>query len=176
MIFNFNTRPRATPFMKMIIANNQNNNNNNDNNSKELSKELLLYKKNIDEYNIISLGCNCWPSTVIKELGLRQISLPFDWMISNIDGLEKCFKNNFEFFHKDLYLNFDNTRLIDKYNFQFIHDYSDIINWEKEYEEVFAKYQRRITRFLNIMKDSKPIIILTRYLVKDIRLLKKIFE
>jgi endo-1,4-beta-mannosidase len=73
MIFNFNSIPRATPFMKMIIANNQNNNDNNDNNSKELSKELLLYKKNIDEYNIISLGCNCWPSTVIKELGLRSV-------------------------------------------------------------------------------------------------------
>jgi hypothetical protein len=150
--------------------------------------------------NYLTLGYDCSPSGALKGLNLRQFALPFDYVISNVNILENCFISNFDKYHKNLIFNNNKTRLIDYYGFEFPHDYplnnmikcenineEDIFiseenskqitdNWNNYYNIVLEKYNRRIERFKNIIKDTKPIIVLCRYCIQDLLKLQKIFN
>jgi hypothetical protein len=149
--------------------------------------------------NFLTIGWDCSPAAALRNLNLRDIALPFDWVVSNISALQNCFETNFENFHKNLVLNYNKTRLIDHYGFQFPHDYplshmKDFENnnigegvfgeengkfitdnWSNYYDIVLDKYNRRIERFKNIINDTKPIIVLCRYSTKDVLQLQKLF-
>ena len=147
-------------------------------------------------YNFLTIGFDCSPASALRSLELRNYALPFDWIESNIKSIELCFKDNFLKFHTNLILNTNNTRLMDAYGFQFPHDYptvnsntTNIINenvniisedviiddWMKFYPDIKEKYNRRIKRFNEIVRDSKPIIILCRYKTQHVIQLKKLF-
>lgn len=153
-------------------------------------------------YNILTLGSNCGPAYVLRNLNLRQYALPFDWIVSNINSLEQCFATNFEKFHKNLRFNSTKKRLIDEYGFEYPHDYPLISNngivnieidtigeglineetdkyicdnWKNYHSIVLEKYNRRIDRFKNIVYDTKPIIALCQYSPQDIIKLKQLF-
>jgi len=153
--------------------------------------------------NYLTIGYDCSPAAALKNLNLREFALPFDWVVSNINSLESCFQSNFEGFHKNLNLNYRKTRLIDSYGFQFPHDYplndglqiAQIANdvgegvfpegngnekfitdkWVDYHDSVLEKYKRRIERFKNILRDTKPIIVLCRYNTEDVLKLQKLF-
>jgi Putative papain-like cysteine peptidase (DUF1796) len=154
-------------------------------------------------YNILTIGNDCSPAAALRNLNLRTIALPFDWVVSNSSSLEKCFSTHFEFFHKNLYFNSTKKRLIDHYGFEFPHDYplasdnnlqiTDIDhigegnigeednkyicdNWLDYYPIVLEKYNRRIKRFQEIVSDPKPILILSRYFLDDIYKIKNLFN
>ena len=149
-------------------------------------------------FNYLTIGYDCSPAGALKGLSLREFALPFDWVVSNIKILEKCFETNFEDFHKNLTFNYNKTRLVDHYGFQFPHDYplTDMSNfennvgegvfgeergkfitekWRHYYGVVLDKYNRRIERFKNIITDAKPIIVLCRYNTKDVLELQELF-
>lgn len=152
------------------------------------------------EVNYLTLGRDCSPAAALKYLHLRKYALPFDWVSSNINSLERCFVSNFDKFHKDLVFNHNKTRFIDYYNFEFPHDYPLNDNsgfeyfkeedtyiseqdgkhitdkWIDHYDSVLEKYNRRIQRFKDIINDTKPIICLTRYNTGDVLKLQKIFN
>ena len=148
--------------------------------------------------NYLTIGYDCSPAAALRNLNLRDSALPFDWVISNINALQICFETNFEHFHKNLIFNYNKTRLIDYYGFQFPHDYplSHMINfennigegvfgeengkfitdkWSNYYGVVLDKYNRRIERFKNIINDTKPIIVLCRYNTTDVLKLHNLF-
>ena len=149
-------------------------------------------------FNYLTIGYDCSPAGALKVLNLREFALPFDWVISNIKFLQRCFETNFEYFHKKLTFNYNKTRLIDHYGFQFPHDYplTNMTNFENNigegvfgeergkfitekwcdyYDTVLDKYNRRIERFKNIINDTKPIIVLCRYNTKDVLVLQELF-
>jgi len=149
-------------------------------------------------FNYLTIGHDCSPAAALKNLSLREFALPFDWVVSNVHILENCFKSNFDNFHKKLNFNYNKTRLIDYYGFQFPHDYplnnmsvlentigEGVIGeekgkfisdkWSDYYGIVLDKYNRRIERFKNIMNDTKPIIVLCRYNTNDVLKLQQIF-
>ena len=149
-------------------------------------------------FNYLTIGYDCSPASALKELNLRDFALPFDWVVSNIKSLQKCFETNFVDFHKKLVFNYNKTRLIDYYGFQFPHDYplTHMTNFENNigegvfgeengkfitdkwyhyYGVVLDKYNRRIERFKNIINDTKPIIVLCRYNTKDVLELQELF-
>jgi len=149
-------------------------------------------------FNYLTIGHDCSPAAALKNLNLREFALPFDWVVSNINSLELCFESNFEYFHKHLIFNNNNTRLIDYYGFQFPHDYpligtSVIENdvgegvfgeengkcitdkWHDYYDIILNKYNRRIERFKNIINDTKPIIVLCRYNTSGVLELQRLF-
>ena len=149
-------------------------------------------------FNYLTIGYDCSPAGALKVLNLREFALPFDWVISNIKFLQRCFETNFEDFHKKLTFNYNKTRLIDHYGFQFPHDYplTNMTNFENNigegvfgeergkfitekwcdyYDTVLDKYNRRIERFKNIINDTKPIIVLCRYNTKDVLVLQELF-
>jgi hypothetical protein len=139
-------------------------------------------------FNFLSIGYDCSPASALRGLGLRPEALPFDWVESSVDALEKCIGDRFSQYHKGLYLNDTKTRLIDAYGFQFPHDYPTIDstlketgegdfgesgkhiveNWADYYHDVKAKYDRRIVRFVTVLLDSRPVIILCRYSPQDV--------
>jgi len=139
-----------------------------------------IIDNNNKPYNIITLGYDCSPAAALRAMQLREHALPFDWVISNVKSLEKCFHDNFANYHKGLYFNYNKKNLIDNYGFEFPHDYplttSDdpqiVENWQDYHEKVLEKYNRRIIRFLSIMQNPAPLIVLCRYNVNDVIKLK----
>ena len=74
-------------------------------------------------YNFLTVGFDCSPASALRGLNLRSEALPFDWVVSNISSLDKCFQDNFMKYHTNLKLDHSKTRLIDEYGFMFPHDY-----------------------------------------------------
>ena len=149
-------------------------------------------------FNYLTIGYDCSPAGALRNLKIRDFALPFDWVISNVNALEKCFESNFENFHKNLVFNSNKTKLIDYYGFQFPHDYplsymSNVDNdigeglfgeengkfitdkWYEYYDIVLDKYHRRIERFKNILNNTKPIIVLSRYNKTEILKIQTLF-
>jgi hypothetical protein len=54
-------------------------------------------------YKIISFGHRCLSANIIKCLGLKYESYPFDWLVSKLDVIQDCIETNFAHF-----LNVDN--------------------------------------------------------------------
>jgi len=77
----------------------------------------------LNELNYITIGYDCSPAAALRNLGLRDVALPFDWVVTNTDSFSQCIVNDFAEFHTDLKYNHLRTRLIDKYGFEFPHDY-----------------------------------------------------
>jgi len=57
---------------------------------------------------IISLGYRCSSSGILKSLGLKTESYPFDWLVSRLPIIEHCIKTDFKHF-----LNVDNYKCKD---------------------------------------------------------------
>jgi hypothetical protein len=146
-------------------------------------------------FHFITLGHDCNVAEMLRSLGMRHHALPFDWVYSSVDSLHQCFTDNFKQFHTGLKLNRDGNGLIDKYGFIYVHDYpsSDLyfdpskigegmlweyspvgFDWKTHYPLVKSKYDRRVKRFLSIMRSSEPIVVLCEYSVKDARGLRQI--
>ena len=151
--------------------------------------------KNINTmYQFLSIGYDCSPAAALRGLGLREAALPFDWVESNVDALEKCIGDRFAQFHKGVQLNETKTRVVDSYGFQFPHDYPTmdsemeevgecnfgetgkriVENWMDYYDVVKAKYDRRINRVVTALLDSRPIIVLCRYSPADVLRIQRI--
>jgi hypothetical protein len=132
-------------------------------------------------YNFLTIGYDCSPAMALRTLQLRNFALPFDWVVSNIQCIEKCFSDNFEKYHTNLRI-INGKGLIDDYGFIFPHDYPldnhvEISgDWTTQYNTVKEKYNRRIERFNHIMNDSKPIIVLCRYTTKGVLQLQYLFR
>jgi hypothetical protein len=149
--------------------------------------------------HFLTMGYDCSPAAVLRNLNLRPFALPFDWTQCNIESIHKCFADDFAKFHTNLRFNHMQSRMIDEYGIQFPHDYpfenSDndvndvgegkfgeekergiIKNWYEYYDTVKEKYNRRIDRFRQIVRDPTKIIVLCRYSTHEVMLLQKLFE
>lgn len=123
---------------------------------------------------IIGFGNACTCSQTLRHAGLQFLSLPFDWIVFNLEegDLRKradFFDNDFadwfrqedlefkahgELRHKtDIYLNV-RTRVV------FNHDFPQNVPFESAYPEVLAKYRRRIDRMYRLFRSSKRVLVL----------------
>ncbi|HKM03989.1 MAG TPA: DUF1796 family putative cysteine peptidase [Lachnospiraceae bacterium] len=109
--------------------------------------------------NFVSLGCFCGTASSMVKYGLRGFSGPFDWMISDFDGVVENMDKDFcDFLQKDnLQIVSEESGIIDtKYGFYFKHD--KISNFNEDFERVYDKYIRRIERFRIILKSKTCFI------------------
>lgn len=117
----------------------------------------------------VSLGYFCSVAKELEKLGLRSESLPFDWLVSDFEGVIYAIQNRFEGF-----LEYDN--LVQKknehfhykdiqYGFEFFHDFSKYKSLEKQLSKVREKYARRIDRFYEVI--TEPTIFI-RYISDEI--------
>jgi hypothetical protein len=133
----------------------------------------------------MSLGYDCSPAATLRNLNIRDEALPFDWVVSNLKIIRDCIEDNFAGYHCQLQFNAVRSRLVDKYGFQFPHDYpfndnayeethigegvfgeevqkKIINNWADYHPVALEKYARRIERLYNYLRDDSPIIFLCR--------------
>jgi hypothetical protein len=130
----------------------------------------------------IPLGSDCFVAYQLQKHGLRKAAYPFDWIISDIKGIELCILNDFSNFIDKEYLvckgksnsfphldedycelDADNYSTIKMkhtlYNFVFPHDFKDDFS-NDDFEHIVNKYNRRIKRFYNIMCSPEKKVLL----------------
>ena len=98
----------------------------------------------------------------LEKLGLRSESLPFDWVISDFEGVMLAIQENFVDFLKYEYLSqskrnhaiYCNT----KYNIKFYHDFDKYVSLKKQLPQIQEKYNRRILRFYNLITEPTLFI------------------
>lgn len=137
-----------------------------------------------NEYrHFISLGYFCSVSLELERVGLRDTSSPFDWCISDLEGVKNVIENHFEGFldyenlsqHTDNLAHYTNMR----YHISFYHDFNQYTSLEKQLPSVREKYNRRIDRFYQNIKEPTLFI---RYISseeesdKEVKWLEENFE
>jgi len=125
--------------------------------------------------NYISLGSNCSVAYQLQKLNLKKESLPFDWIrVNSIKAVLDLIENNFSGFLDDLVHVKDDekfpfiddteeyfdkiqdkkTKIYKNQNIGFFHDFKDGVS----FEEVKEKYDRRIKRFYEKIKEKSYFI------------------
>lgn len=110
----------------------------------------------------ISLGYFCSVAIELEKLGLRTESSPFDWLISDFEGVLCAIQTNFEDFLNPDFLA-QNTRVRSrykntKYNLQFFHDFDQYQSLQSQLPSVQDKYNRRIQRFYKSITEPTLFI------------------
>lgn len=118
--------------------------------------------------HIISLGFFCSTALELERLGLRDNSMPFDWCISEWNGVERLLKNHFKGFldYHLLYQNSNNPRIYKniEYGISFHHDFDKYKSLKMQLMNVQEKYMRRIERFYtNILEPT----LFVRYIMNQ---------
>lgn len=117
---------------------------------------------NNSEINIIPLGQNCMPRTILTRWGLKsrkifgEVTYPFDFAVFETREITYSIKTDFEEF---LYnLNFRNDRQIwvkEPDCIEFVHETKFKSN---DKEKLINKYLERIENFRQAMKSETPVI------------------
>lgn len=115
----------------------------------------MLNKKKIQ---IISLGVNCIPRTILTRHGIKprkiwgELTYPFDLAIFGTIEITKCLKTNFNEFFFDLnYRKEQNCWAKEPNCIQFVHD-------TKNKNELIKKYSKRIENFKKEMQNPCSIL------------------
>lgn len=131
---------------------------------------------------IINLGGNCQVAYQMQLNGLRKYALPFDKLITPYDGLQKLLENNFEGLLEpdnfELVITQNAKYVLDKkYGTRWIHDFKLEVDFLKDYESVRETYQRRIERFLKVIKESENPLFIRKTVTKEqVLALKKVLD
>ena len=119
--------------------------------------------------HFISLGYFCSVALELDRIGLRSSSYPFDWCISNFEGVIETIRNQFEgFLDYEHLLQSDatyNHYFNETYRIWFFHDFDKYHPLKKQLPKVRKKYMRRIERFYN---DIKHPTLFVRYISDEI--------
>lgn len=104
----------------------------------------------------VSLGSACPMASSMSKYGLRSFSGPFDWLITkDFDWVLHYIETGFEDFmlkeNLERFDDYSNHFRDKKSDIRFIHDAE---NFEKEYEKLKEKYERRINRFVEKSKSK----------------------
>lgn len=114
--------------------------------------------------HIISLGFFCSVAMELERKGLRTASYPFDWVISDsFENILKLIDNDFENFleYDNLYQENDKSHYYNSITgVHFYHDFNAFEPLSKQIGNVQKKYQRRIKRFY---EDIKEPTLFVRY-------------
>lgn len=117
----------------------------------------------------ISVGYFCHAAEVLRRVGYRQFSGPFDWLFSNIDAVSDCLTNDFAcFLDKAEYelvppeiravpeANIcDHRAYRDKFGVRFFFNHHDPTS-----DEDYAHFERCVSRFRNLRGNLTPTLFL----------------
>jgi len=98
----------------------------------------------------ISLGVDCGTATILKELGLRERSLPFDWILT-YEGIANIINNNFDNFLPSYDNNYEQLNI--NYGVVFVHN---------RFPDDTEKMNKRIDRFKHLLETSDEKITFVR--------------
>lgn len=128
----------------------------------------IVYRVNTSSPLVyMSLGENCLPATVLKQIQLRRFSGPFDWLLGKsfytaTEQILDDFKSSLLFDD----LEFTGKRSQDpgktvvinrRLDITYLHDFKN--QSREEYQAILSKYQRRQKRFFQLAKNSEIVFI-----------------
>lgn len=125
---------------------------------------------------VISLGHRCHMNNILIRTNLRGEALPFDNIISNFEGVIKCFSNNFKVFHNDLlktnieyiYKGRENPNSDKNGNrYLFRGDYFCFTHHDIRNQTVIETFKKRIIRLNNILHKGENEILFIRSILDD---------
>jgi hypothetical protein len=124
----------------------------------------------MNEYkHYISLGYFCSVAMELEKYGLRDASYPFDWLITDFEGVMDAISNHFSDYllYDNLYQNKDNRSIYfdKKYKFSYVHDFNKYRSLSSQIDQVKEKYDRRIARFYENI--SEPTLFI-RYISDEV--------
>lgn len=139
-------------------------------------KKIKKYIRNICQespYNIISLGPNCYPKTILTRKGLLkrrnegEVTLPFDlaWYHS-AKYITEFLNNNFENFLTDLKYSEYSASWDNGEKINFSHE-AYIGPTEKH--RLIQVYRKRIKNFRRKIKENKPLLFLQIFKDKQVK-------
>ncbi len=127
--------------------------------------------------NCISLGYACPVAHDLELLGLRSGAFPFDWVISDFEGVMNAIENGFVDFLDPACLSQskENQRIYKntKYNICFFHDFDEYLSLKIQLPKIRKKYRRRIKRFYDTISHPTCFV---RYISDEETLLGKSTE
>lgn len=110
--------------------------------------------------NFISLGWFCGTAASMSKYGIRSRSGPFDWYFSNFPGVLACMENDFTDFldRKNLVMldNMPGEFLDTIHGFHYNHEVTNC--FEEDYESIYQKYEKRIGKFREMIKQRTCFI------------------
>lgn len=117
---------------------------------------------------VISIGHRCFTSLMLRQNNLQVASFPFDWLLNtNYKQSIEFLCNNFENFlnKEDLVLTenegneFHNTYANKRTKYSLVHDFPVNVDFDKQFEAVKAKYEKRAKRLIEKIKCSKTVLL-----------------
>lgn len=130
---------------------------------------VLISISSVNASVFISLGDDCQAAYYLRKFKLRDEAFPFDWVKTpNLDAVCQLIETNFQNFLYSQYLTVKNKHVTnEQYGIIFLNDFHtrslpDLVGIESEeqsrdfrlyIDEVQAKYQRRIERFVTALKS-----------------------
>lgn len=112
----------------------------------------IEYLKSCNSFeHFISSGHCCYVAIELEHMGLRDSSMPFDWVRTRWWAIENSFNKNFEGYlnYDDLYQKKNDLHCYKnlQYGVGFFHDFVDYKSLKSQIANVQKKYERRIERF-----------------------------
>lgn len=102
---------------------------------------------------VCSLGDHCITSKRIKEMGLKKMSFPFDWIFSNTDMILECIEDDFKvFLDKSNYVSLPNSRCGHKIYHERMFEHHEPLKNADHYDY----FIRCIARFRALLESEKP--------------------
>ena len=103
---------------------------------------------------LFTLGYRCSSAGILKLLGYKKESYPFDWMISRLPIIKDCIETNFEYFLNKENYEEENTQTI-HYGATSNHLIcNEHIVYNTYYQEKYTKEEVNIPSFLNLPNDT----------------------
>ena len=99
----------------------------------------------------ISLGIDCGTANILKQLGLRNHSLPFDWVVT-YEGITNIINNNFTNYLPKVHDN----------KYKKLNINSGILFLHNKFPDDIEIMNKRIDRFKNLLETSNEKIIFVR--------------
>ncbi len=116
---------------------------------------------------VASIGYDCHCATMLRKLGLRSCSSPLDWLTAApLETRLRLLETHFAGF-----LQKSNMRRLEKgpnapgkgndhyedvaTGLRFFHDFHETLPFDESYEQVLAKYRRRIERLYENVRNAK---------------------
>lgn len=117
----------------------------------------------MDKYkHFISLGFFCSVALELERIGLRDCSSPFDWCISEWEGVERAIDTHFKDFlmYENMYQDRKKRKnyMDVEYGISFFHDFNDYKPLKMQMKKVKQKYNRRIERFYKNIQEPTLFI------------------
>ncbi len=142
---------------------------------KELLSLLRYYHQfkkiaqNLQGLEVVSVGDHCLTASVLKNLGLKKHSYPFDWIFSDIRMVNHCIQDGFStFLDRSEHIKIaDSEKLSPDANFcdhRYYKEHFGILfafnHYDISVNNVYKYYQRCVDRFVNLLRSDREVIFI----------------